>query len=71
METQKQKETDTMVSLPIIGSLTYREWHGLIDGVYAGVQNLYQHDYQQEKHYWRVGWLLGDAYDRYLREGEE
>jgi micrococcal nuclease len=26
-----------------------------------------QHEYGQEKHYWRVAWMLGDAYDRWLR----
>jgi len=61
-------ETDTMVTLPIMGDLTYREWHGIIDGLYCGVQDIDESEYTQEKHYWRIGWLIGDIYDQYIRK---
>lgn len=60
-------ETDTMITLPIMGDLTYREWHGIIDGLYCGVRGIDQSEYTQEKHYWRIGWLLGDIYNIRLR----
>jgi hypothetical protein len=60
-------ETDTMITLPVAGELTFREWHALIDGVYCGVQKTNTTDYSKEKHYWRVGWLIGDAYDNKIR----
>lgn len=53
------KETDVMVTLPVIGQLTYREWHEWINGFYSGarwgitVGNDHQHEY------WRCGYLLG------------
>jgi len=61
------KETDTMITLPIAGNLTYREWHAIIDGLYCGVQDIHESEYNQEKHYWRIGWLIGDAYTKHLR----
>ena len=61
------KETDTMVTLPIAGALTYREWHGLVDGFYCGITDSENSEYTTEKHYWRIGWVAGDAYDRYCR----
>jgi len=63
-------ETDTLASLPIMGNLTYREWHAVIDGLYCGVQDIDidESEYTQEKHYWRAGWLIGDIYDQYIRE---
>jgi len=55
------EESDTMVSLPIAGDLTFREWHALVEGVYCGVRDRDEEDseYTQERHYWRVGWLVG------------
>jgi hypothetical protein len=61
-------ETDTMITLPIAGNLTYREWHGIIDGLYCGVQDIDESEYTQEKHYWRIGWLIGDLYDQRIRD---
>jgi hypothetical protein len=61
------KETDTMIEAPILGELQYREWHAIIDGLYCGVNDIHDTEYTQEKHYWRTGWLVGDAYDKYLR----
>jgi len=55
------QEDDVMLSAPLLGDLTYREWHGFIDGLYCGVRDL-EHDgekYRKEKHYWRIGWLVG------------
>jgi len=60
-------EQDTMVTLPILGNLTYREWHAIIDGLYCGANDIHQTEYTQEKHYWRTGWLVGDAYKQYIR----
>lgn len=62
------EETDTMVSLPILGSWTYREWHAVVDGFYCGTIDSHETEYTQEKHYWRIGWLLGDYYDRRFRK---
>jgi len=61
-------ESDTMVTLPIAGELTYREWHAIIDGLYCGVRGIDESEYCQEKHYWRAGWLIGDLYDQHIRE---
>jgi len=61
-------ETDTMVTLPIMRDLTYREWHAVIDGLYCGVRDIDESEYSQEKHYWRAGWLIGDIYDRHIRK---
>jgi hypothetical protein len=60
-------ETDTVVDLPLLGQLTYREIHAIEDGIYCGVHGVRKHEYGREKHYWRMGWLLGDAYDRWVR----
>lgn len=55
-------EQDTMISLPVMGDLTYREWHGVVDGFYIGVvDGDRNHDYEQEQHYWRTGYLIGRA----------
>jgi len=61
-------ERDMMVTLPIMGDLTYREWHAIIDGLYCGVRDIDKSECTQEKHYWRAGWLIGDIYDQYIRE---
>lgn len=46
----------------IISHLTYREWHAFANGFYKGiVGGGRKHDYTQEKHYWRGGYLLGAA----------
>ncbi|AGM11990.1 hypothetical protein DNAM5_132 [Haloarcula californiae tailed virus 1] len=53
-------EQDTMVTLPVLGSLTYREWHAFINGLYRGITEAgREHDYEKEKHYWRMGYLVG------------
>jgi hypothetical protein len=58
-------EHDTMCTLPLLGALTYREWHAVIDGLYCGYVGVHAHEYTQEKHYWRMGqyWHRGDADD--------
>lgn len=56
-----KSESDTMVSAPVLGQLTYREWHGFVDGVYCGYVEEQENEYEQEKHYWRTGYLLGTA----------
>jgi hypothetical protein len=57
-------ESDTAVSLPVLGNLTYREIHAVEDGLYCGYVGKdteeYESDYEQEKHYWRMGYLAGD-----------
>jgi hypothetical protein len=55
------KENDDMVdtSLPWLSHLTYREWHAFVEGVYCGAEDVEREDYNQEKHYWRVGYLIG------------
>jgi hypothetical protein len=51
-----------MVRLPVLGSLTYREWHAFVNGYYKGVvEGGRSHEYEKEKHYWRFGYLLGGA----------
>jgi len=52
-------ESDTVVSLPAVGDLTYREIHAVLDGLYCGTVGRREHEYWQEKHYWRVGYLVG------------
>lgn len=45
-----------------IGTLTYREWHGFVNGFYAGARwGARKHEYDREKHYWRGGYLVGTA----------
>jgi len=61
-------ETDTMIALPVAGDLTFREWHAVVDGLYCGVQDIDESEYAREKHYWRIGWLIGDLYDQYIRD---
>jgi hypothetical protein len=60
-------ESDIAIDPPGIDPLTYREVHAFEDGFYCGVHGAREHEYGQEKHYWRVGWLLGDLYDRVVR----
>lgn len=53
-------ESDTMIRLPILRDLTFREWHGFVNGFYKGlVEGGRQHEYEKEKHYWRGGYSLG------------
>lgn len=61
------KESDTLISAPLLGELTYREWHAVIDGFYCGVVGAEVNEYGKEKHYWRMGWLVGDCYDRLVK----
>lgn len=56
-------ETDPIfdTDVPIIKHLTYREWHAAVNGFYVGF-TAYKSagDYSgPEKHYWRVGFLVG------------
>ena len=60
-------EKETLIDTPLLGDVTYREWHAILDGIYCGIHSSREHEYGTEKHYWRVGWLLGDAYDRIVR----
>jgi len=53
-------ESDGAFSLPIFGTFTYRELHAIEDGMYCGYQGIERADYDQEKHYWRMGYLAGD-----------
>jgi hypothetical protein len=55
------REHDTAIELPVLGALTYREIHALEDGLYCGVVGERSHDYRQEQHYWRMGYLAGRA----------
>lgn len=63
-------ESQTVLRLPLVGALTYREIHALLDGVYCGVHGITHHEYGQEKHYWRTAWLFGDYYDRHNRRDD-
>jgi hypothetical protein len=56
-----------MITLPVLGNLTYREWHGFVDGFYVGVVDGDKgHDYEQEQHYWRIGFVAGRASNDYI-----
>jgi hypothetical protein len=52
-------ETETMVSLPLIGNLTFREWHHFVGGVYTGYRNENRPVPETQAAYWQGGWLLG------------
>lgn len=55
-------ESDTLVRLPVLGRLTYRECHALVNGVYIGARwGTAGHSYTTERHYWRAGYLAGTA----------
>ena len=58
-------ETDVMARLPVLGYLTYREWHAFVDGFYVGATaadvDADADGYDDSRHYWRVGWLVGRA----------
>ena len=58
----KVEESDYIVDteLPVLNNLTYRETHAFVDGLYCGYNNIHETEYSQEKHYWRVGWLIGE-----------
>lgn len=58
------REQATALHLPLLGELTYREAHAVVDGVFAGYVGERSHDYTDEQHYWRAGYLLG----QYLSE---
>jgi hypothetical protein len=60
-------ESDIAFDPPIGDAVSFRELHAFVDGVYCGVVNAREHEYGQQKHYWRAGWLVGDAYDRWVR----
>jgi len=66
-----ESEQDVMVVLPIIGHLTYREAHAFVDGLYSGINKTENQDYKKEKHYWRIGWVIGDFYNIQYREQSE
>lgn len=51
-----------MADLPLMKDLTFREWHGFINGFYIGATwGRRPHEYHGEKHYWRIGYLAGTA----------
>jgi hypothetical protein len=53
-------ENGELISLPLLGSLTYREWHGVIDRLYVGSRwGSRHHSYDTEQHYWQAGYLFG------------
>lgn len=53
-------ESDVLIHLPLLRDLTYREWHAFINGLYKGfVEGGRHHQYEAEKHYWRVGYIGG------------
>lgn len=53
-------EDDTMVTLPIMDNLTFREFHAFVNGLYCGlVEAGREHEYDKEKHYWRGGYIIG------------
>lgn len=56
------KETDTAVTLPILGELQYLELHAFEHGLYSGaVEGSRGTAYRtgKERHYWRMAYLLG------------
>jgi len=63
-----EDEQDSMIELPVIGHLTFREAHAFVDGLYSGIVDTENKEYTQEKHYWRSGWMLGDLYDQFYRD---
>lgn len=59
-------EQSTMIRLPVFGNVTFREWHGFVDGFYIGARwGERTHEYKQERKYWRSGYLLGTI-SRYI-----
>ena len=59
-------ETETMVTLPVLGNVTYREWHQFIDGYYVGARwGTEQPQRDTQRQYWRTGYLIG-TWCRYL-----
>lgn len=55
-------ERSELIRLPLLKDLTYREWHGFVDGLYQGLRwGSRQHDYTKEAHYWRSGYIAGTA----------
>jgi len=59
-------EQATAVTVPVLGELTYREIHAFQNGVYVGARwGERPHEYTQERHYWRMGYLIGTGM-RYL-----
>lgn len=65
-------ENDTVVRLPLLGDLTYREAHALEDGFYVGYRDINvdnevdEEEYDVDKHYWRMAWLLGHWTRKYV-----
>jgi hypothetical protein len=57
-----KSEKDTMITLPVLGNLTYREWHGFVDGFYVGVvDGNKENDYTKEQHSWRGRYFVSIA----------
>jgi len=57
-----QSERDTLATLPLLRDLTFREWHGFVDGLYCGARwGARPHEYDREATYWRGGYLLGTS----------
>jgi len=63
-------ESDVAFNPPGIDPISYREWHALLDGLYCGVVGAREHEYGKEKHYWRIGWIIGDMYSQFVRKTE-
>ncbi len=60
-------ESDIALTVPYLDPFSFREIHAIADGIYCGVHQLEESEYEKEKHYWRIGWLIGDFYDRNYR----
>lgn len=65
-------EDATVVQLPLLEDLTYREVHAFEDGFYVGYRKIaidgehHEEEYENDKHYWRMGWLLGHWTRKYV-----
>jgi hypothetical protein len=60
-------ETDTLVRLPVLGRLTYREWHHLVNGVGAGYRQRDAADPPRAaRAYWNAGYLAGHTLRRWV-----
>ena len=61
-------EQEPAVTLPVLGELTYREIHAFEEGFYCGYvgkdTDKYTPEYEQELHYWRVGYVAGAEFQK-------
>lgn len=60
------EETDTMVTLPIAGDLTFREWHHFINGVSDGYRDD-ENRPEEQVAYWDAGFIVGNLVLRRFR----